>query len=49
MLGSKAASVLAGTSTDSSEAKTIYHLTCGNGEFRISITLIINRDQQDRH
>ena len=33
MTGSAGASEIAGTSTDSSEAKTIYHFTCGKGKF----------------
>lgn len=33
LTGSKAASVLAGTTTDSSEAKTIYHLMCAEDDF----------------
>ena len=33
MTGSSATTEIAGTTTDSSEAKTIYHFTCGFGGF----------------
>ena len=37
MTGSAGASEIAGTSTDSSEAKTIYHVTCGKGKYFCAI------------